>query len=132
MSIQESLRTTTTPEAGPARRPGLILAFLCLAGFMTFLDVSIVNVALPTIEDELHISQTALQYVVTTYGMVLGGFLLLTGRLADTLGRRRMLQTGLLLFAASSLLAGLAQNSSMLIGARGARAWARPSSPPPP
>lgn len=99
---------------------------------MTFLDVSIVNVALPTIEDELHISQTALQYVVTTYGMVLGGFLLLTGRLADTLGRRRMLQTGLLLFAASSLLAGLAQNSSMLIGARGARAWARPSSPPPP
>ncbi|MEU9419386.1 MFS transporter [Streptomyces sp. NPDC051000] len=121
MSIQESLRTTTTPEAGPARRPGLILAFLCLAGFMTFLDVSIVNVALPTIEDELHISQTALQYVVTTYGMVLGGFLLLTGRLADTLGRRRMLQTGLLLFAASSLLAGLAQNSSMLIGARGAQ-----------
>ncbi|MGI5450871.1 MFS transporter [Streptomyces sp. CA-243310] len=121
MSIQESLRTPTTPEAGPARRPGLILAFLCLAGFMTFLDVSIVNVALPTIEDELGISQTALQYVVTTYGMVLGGFLLLTGRLADTLGRRRMLQTGLLLFAASSLLAGLAQNSSMLIGARGAQ-----------
>ncbi|KOU39085.1 MFS transporter [Streptomyces sp. WM4235] len=115
------MRTPTTPEAGPARHPGLILAFLCLAGFMTFLDVSIVNVALPTIEDELGISQTALQYVVTTYGMVLGGFLLLTGRLADTLGRRRMLQTGLLLFAASSLLAGLAQNSSMLIGARGAQ-----------
>jgi EmrB/QacA subfamily drug resistance transporter len=119
MSVQESPSTSAAkPEGGPAHRPGLILAFLCLAGFMTFLDVSIVNVALPTIEDELHISQTALQYVVTTYGMLLGGFLLLTGRLADTLGRRRMLQTGLVLFAVSSLLAGLAQSSAMLIGAR--------------
>ncbi|GGU13277.1 MFS transporter [Streptomyces lateritius] len=125
MSVQESLRTTATESAsGPARRPGLLLAFLCLAGFMTFLDVSIVNVALPTIEDELHISQTALQYVVTTYGMLLGGFLLLAGRLADTLGRRRMLQTGLVLFALSSLLAGLAQSSEMLIGARGAQGLA--------
>ncbi|MFJ8863674.1 MFS transporter [Streptomyces sp. NPDC102451] len=119
MSVQESPSTSAVkPDGGPAHRPGLILAFLCLAGFMTFLDVSIVNVALPTIEDELHISQTALQYVVTTYGMLLGGFLLLTGRLADTLGRRRMLRTGLVLFAVSSLLAGLAQNSAMLIGAR--------------
>ncbi|MBL1287141.1 MFS transporter [Streptomyces sp. NE06-03E] len=124
MSVQESPSSSAAstsaakPDGGPAHRPGLILAFLCLAGFMTFLDVSIVNVALPTIEDELHISQTALQYVVTTYGMLLGGFLLLTGRLADTLGRRRMLQTGLVLFAVSSLLAGLAQNSAMLIGAR--------------
>lgn len=124
MSVQESLRTTAPTGGGATRRPGLILAFLCLAGFMTFLDVSIVNVALPTIETELDISQTALQYVVTTYGMLLGGFLLLTGRLADTLGRRRMLQTGLVLFSASSLLAGLAQNSAMLIGARGAQGLA--------
>ncbi|MEV3933759.1 MFS transporter [Streptomyces sp. NPDC049944] len=124
MSVQESPSTPAKPAGGPAHRPGLILAFLCLAGFMTFLDVSIVNVALPTIEDELHISQTALQYVVTTYGMLLGGFLLLTGRLADTLGRRRMLQTGLVLFAVASLLAGLAQNSAMLIGARGAQGLA--------
>ncbi|MFC8231279.1 MFS transporter [Streptomyces sp. NPDC057287] len=125
MSVQESLSTPASkPEGGPAHRPGLILAFLCLAGFMTFLDVSIVNVALPTIEDELNISQTALQYVVTTYGMLLGGFLLLTGRLADTLGRRRMLQTGLVLFAVASLFAGLAQNSAMLIGARGAQGLA--------
>ncbi|MFI6124191.1 MFS transporter [Streptomyces sp. NPDC051064] len=125
MSVQESLSPSAAkPDAGPARRPGLILAFLCLAGFMTFLDVSIVNVALPTIEDDLHISQTALQYVVTTYGMLLGGFLLLTGRLADTLGRRRMLRTGLVLFAVSSLFAGLAQNSAMLIGARGAQGLA--------
>ncbi|WP_268761284.1 MFS transporter, partial [Frankia sp. AvcI1] len=75
-----------------------------MAGFMTFLDVSIVNVALPTIEDKLDISATRLPYVVTTYGMVLGGFLLLCGRLADTYGRRLMLQTGLTLFALSSLL----------------------------
>ncbi|PBC97641.1 drug resistance transporter, EmrB/QacA subfamily [Streptomyces sp. OV198] len=123
MSIQESTHSPAKAagESGPVRRPGLILAFLCLAGFMTFLDVSIVNVALPTIEDELNISTTALQYVVTTYGMLLGGFLLLTGRLADTLGRRRMLQTGLLLFAGSSLLAGVSQNAAMLIGARGAQ-----------
>ncbi|MFJ1752873.1 MFS transporter [Kitasatospora sp. NPDC088134] len=121
MSVQETLRTPAAPAAGPVRRPGLILAFLCLAGFMTFLDVSIVNVALPTIEDELHISQTTLEYVVTTYGMVLGGFLLLSGRLADTFGRRRMLQTGLVLFALASLVAGIGQNAWMLIASRGAQ-----------
>ncbi|MEU6219582.1 MFS transporter [Streptomyces sp. NPDC047022] len=122
MSIQESLQSQAagTPSAAP-KRPGLILAFLCLAGFMTFLDVSIVNVALPTIENELGISQTALQYVVTTYGMILGGFLLLTGRLADSFGRRRMLQTGLVLFALSSLVAGVAQSATMLIVTRGAQ-----------
>src|SRR3954469_9096932 len=122
MSIQESTHSPATAGAsGPAHRPGLILAFLCLAGFMTFLDVSIVNVALPTIESELHISQTSLQYIVTTYGMLLGGFLLLTGRLADAFGRRRMLQTGLLLFAGASLFAGLGQSAAMLIVARGAQ-----------
>ncbi len=122
MSIPESVRSADAlapPRSGAARRPGLILAFLSIAGFMTFLDVSIVNVALPSIEDRLDISATQLPYVVTTYGMLLGGFLLLCGRLADTYGRRRMLQTGLVLFALSSLLAGLAQNASMLIIARG-------------
>ncbi|MFE2069964.1 MFS transporter [Streptomyces sp. NPDC059467] len=122
MSTQESLRRPpTNSDSAPPQRPGLILAFLCLAGFMTFLDVSIVNVALPTIEKELHISQTSLQYIVTTYGMLLGGFLLLTGRLADAFGRRRMLQTGLLLFSGASLLAGFGQNAPMLIVARGAQ-----------
>ncbi|WP_055409548.1 MFS transporter [Frankia sp. ACN1ag] len=122
MSIPESVRNTdavSSPPAGSGRRPGLILAFLCIAGFMTFLDVSIVNVALPTIEDKLDISATQLPYVVTTYGMLLGGFLLLCGRLADTYGRRLMLQTGLTLFALSSLLGGLAQESVQLIVARG-------------
>ena len=122
MSTHESLRLPqSADESAPPHRPGLILAFLCLAGFMTFLDVSIVNVALPSIEDELDISQTSLQYIVTTYGMLLGGFLLLTGRLADAFGRRRMLQTGLILFALTSLLAGLGQSAAMLILARGAQ-----------
>ncbi len=108
-----------TPKPGAASRPGLILAFLCVAGFMTFLDVSIVNVSLPTIERELHITQAVLQYVVTTYGTVLGGFLLLGGRLADALGRRRMLQAGLVVFALASLMAGLANGPVMLVTARG-------------
>lgn len=124
MSIPESLQSPTAPasEGGlEGRRPGLILVFLCIAGFMTFLDVSIVNVALPTIQAHLKISNTELQYIVTTYGMTLGGFLLLCGRLADTFGRRRMLQTGLVLFALSSLVAGLSQWAAMLIVARGAQ-----------
>ncbi|MFC5183562.1 MFS transporter [Actinomadura harenae] len=115
------LETATASPSAPARRPGLILAFLCVAGFMTFLDVSIVNVALPTIERQLGISQTSLEYVVTTYGMLLGGFLVLAGRLADTFGRRRMLRTGLVLFAVASLLAGLAQDATLLIATRGAQ-----------
>jgi EmrB/QacA subfamily drug resistance transporter len=102
-----------------ARPPGLVLAFLCVAGFMTFLDVSIVNVALPTIERELKITETTLQYIVTTYGTVLGGFLLLGGRLADSFGRRRVLQAGLVLFALASLTAGLSQAPALLVVARG-------------
>src|SRR5579859_869716 len=100
-------------------RSGSILAFLCVAGFMTFLDVSIVNVALPSIERNLGISETYLQYVVTAYGTVLGGFLLLGGRLADTIGRRRTLRVGLVVFSGASLLAGIAQGSITLIAARG-------------
>ncbi|HWE90912.1 MAG TPA: MFS transporter [Pseudonocardiaceae bacterium] len=123
MSISESNASQSaavgTASPGPAARQGLILAFLCVAGFMTFLDVSIVNVSLPTIEKDLHITETYLQYVVTTYGTVLGGFLLLGGRLADTFGRRRMLQTGLVLFALASLAAGLSETTAELIISRG-------------
>jgi len=97
----------------------LILAFLCIAGFMTFLDVSIVNVSLPAIERELKISETTLQYIVTTYGTVLGGCLLLGGRLADSFGRRQMLQAGLVVFALASLAAGLSRIAVLLVVARG-------------
>ncbi|MEV0409173.1 MFS transporter [Actinoallomurus sp. NPDC050550] len=122
MSITEAQPrsgTASPPRARAAGHPGLILAFLCVAGFMTFLDVSIVNVALPSIERDLGVSESYLQYIVTAYGTVLGGFLLLSGRLADTFGRRRILRTGLIVFAAASLLAGVAQGSTMLIAARG-------------
>lgn len=100
-------------------RPGIILAFICLGQFMVFIDVSIVNLALPSIQRSLHMPDISLNYVVTAYGTVLGGFLLLAGRLADTFGRRRMLQGGLGLFAAASLASGLAHNGAMLITARG-------------
>ncbi|MET8154537.1 MFS transporter [Actinoplanes sp. NPDC049668] len=118
MSTSDSPRGRTAAAPAAQRPPGLILLFLCAAGFMTFLDVSIVNVALPTIEDELTISQNYLQYVVTAYATVLGGFLLLSGRLADTFGRRRMLQAGLLVFAGASLMAGVSQGPATLVGAR--------------
>jgi EmrB/QacA subfamily drug resistance transporter len=122
MSAPDALvnRGRIGPAASAApRHPRLILAFLCVAGFMTFLDVSIVNVALPTIEESLHVTESYLQYVVTSYATVLGGFLLLGGRLADSFGRRRMLQAGLVIFALASLIAGFAQGPFMLILARG-------------
>jgi EmrB/QacA subfamily drug resistance transporter len=98
-----------------------VLAFLCIAQFMVFLDVSIVNVALPSIGHGLRIAEGNLPYVVTLYGTVLGGFLLLGSRLADTFGRRRMLRLGLALFGAASLAAGLAHEQSVLFAARGAQ-----------
>jgi EmrB/QacA subfamily drug resistance transporter len=96
-----------------------ILAFVCMGQFMVFIDVSIVNLALPSIQHGLGMSDVSLNYIVTAYATVLGGFLLLGGRLADTFGRRRMLRTGLAVFALASLVSGLAQNGVMLIAARG-------------
>ena len=102
-------------------RPGLVLAFLCIAQFMVFLDVSIVNVALPSIEHALRITPANLSYVVTLYGTILGGFLLLGSRLADTFGRRRVLRAGLALFGVASLASGLAHDQALLFAARGAQ-----------
>jgi len=108
------------PGVAPGvRRPGLVLAFLCIAQFMVFLDVSIVNVALPSIEHGLKIGEANLPYVVTLYGTALGGFLLFGSRLADTFGRRRMLRAGLALFGAASLASGLANQQALLFTARG-------------
>jgi EmrB/QacA subfamily drug resistance transporter len=98
-----------------------VLAFLSIAQFMVFLDVSIVNVALPSIERGLRISEANLPYVVTLYGTALGGFLLFGSRLADTFGRRRMLRAGLVLFGAASLASGLAHEQALLFAARGAQ-----------
>jgi EmrB/QacA subfamily drug resistance transporter len=104
---------------GSRFRPGAILAFVCLGQFMVFLDVSIVNLALPSIQRGLGLSSISLNYIVTAYATVLGGFLLLSGRLADTFGRRRMLQGGLALFALSSLGSALSQSGASLITFRG-------------
>jgi EmrB/QacA subfamily drug resistance transporter len=98
---------------------GLALLVLAGAQFMVVLDATIVNVALPSIEKALHFSNSAqLQWIVTAYTLLFGGFLLLGGRLADLFGRRRLFLLGVALFAASSLLAGLAQNPGMLIAFR--------------
>ncbi|MEV0283757.1 MULTISPECIES: MFS transporter [unclassified Kribbella] len=85
---------------------------------MVVLDIAIVNVALPSIQQDLGIRQSTVQWIVIAYGLMLGGFLLLGGRLADLLGRRRMLVTGLILFSAASLIAGVAGSAELLIGAR--------------
>jgi EmrB/QacA subfamily drug resistance transporter len=93
-------------------------ALLAVAFFMTVIDLTIVNVSLPTIGRDLHFSQTNLQWVVTAYALTFGGFLLLGGRAADLLGRRRMLMVGLGLFSAASLAAALATSATFMIGAR--------------
>ena len=95
------------------------LSVLSIAYLMVVLDIAIVNVALPSIQRELHFTSTEnLQWIVSGYALTFGGFLLLGGRLGDLLGRRRVFMIGLALFAATSLVAGLAQSSGMLIGAR--------------
>src|SRR5207244_9103425 len=82
-------------------------AVLAVSYFMTIVDLTIVNVALPTIGRKLHFSETNLQWVVTAYGLTFGGFLLLGGRAADLLGRRRVMMIGLALFTAASLACAL-------------------------
>src|SRR6266567_5340248 len=100
------------------RKGKLTLAFLCVVGLLDFLDTSIVNVALPSIQRDLHFSQQDLQWVLSGYTVTYGGFLLLGGRLADLLGRRSILVIGTAIFAISSLVGGTAQNSGTLVGAR--------------
>ena len=95
------------------------LALIVTAQFMVILDVAIVNVALPSIKSDLHFSEANLQWVISAYAILFGGTLLLGGRLADLLGRRRLFVTGLAVFAVSSLLCGLAWSEASLITFRG-------------
>jgi EmrB/QacA subfamily drug resistance transporter len=115
--------TTSPPRGGTQAtrraRLGLILALACAAQSMVSLDIAIVNVALPSIQRDLGVGQSTLQWIVIAYGLLLGGFLLLGGRMADLLGRRRIFLTGLGAFTAASLLAGVAQSAGLLIAARG-------------
>jgi EmrB/QacA subfamily drug resistance transporter len=101
------------------RSKGAVLALACAAQFMVVLDIAIVNVALPSIQNDLGVGQSTLQWVVIAYGLLLGGFLMFGGRLADLIGRRRILVAGLAIFSSASLLAGLSQSAGLLITARG-------------
>src|SRR6478752_6917717 len=107
----------SAPAAPPRRQP-LQLALILVAAFMVVLDFSIVNVALPSIERELHMPADAVQWIVTGYAISFGGLLILGGRAADLLGRRRMFVIGLVAFAIASLAGGLAQDPVLLIAAR--------------
>ena len=99
----------TDKQQAHERRRWIALALLCVAQFVVVLDASIVNVALPTIGSALDFSQDNLSWVVNAYVLTFGGFLLLGGRMADLLGRRRVFMGGLVLFALASLAGGLAQ-----------------------
>src|SRR3954466_12864492 len=94
------------------------LVLVCAAQFMVILDATIVNVALPTIQKDLDFSQADLQWVINSYTLLFGGFLLLGGRAADILGRKRIFIAGVILFSAASLLNGLATSSGMLVAFR--------------
>src|SRR4051794_18747295 len=101
-----------------SRKRWFALAVIVAAQFMVVLDIAIVNVALPSIKTDLHFSQESLQWVITAYSILFGGVLLLGGRLADLLGRRRVFMAGLVLFTVSSLLDGLAWSEGSLIAFR--------------
>jgi len=110
-SDRRAMRTTAT-------NPWIVLVLICLAQFMVILDATIVNVALPSIQEDLELSEANLQWIINAYTLVFGGFLLLGGRLGDLLGRKRLFLVGLVIFTVASLLDGLAQSEGMLIGSR--------------
>src|SRR5438046_7164189 len=104
-------------------RKWLALALLSVVQFMVVLDIAIVNVALPSIQVDLGFSQQNLQWVISAYALVFGGFLLLGGRAADLLGRRRIFMVGLAVFTGASLACGLATSEAFLIVARGVQGF---------
>ena len=112
------IRPLVRPSALATGRGKLILALLCSIAFLDFVDASITNVALPLIRADLHLSVQGLQWVPSGYLLTYGGFMLLGGRLADLLGRRRIVAIGTALIGVSSLAGGLAQNEGTLVAAR--------------
>src|SRR3989475_6276589 len=121
MSSEIVTQSLDVGEANVDTRRWLGLAVIVAAQFMVVLDVAIVNVALPSIKTDLHFSETSLQWVITAYSIFFGGALLLGGRLADLLGRRRLFMIGLALFTVFSLLDGLAWSETSLIVFRSAQ-----------
>src|ERR671928_688220 len=115
LQMRKELRKMVASE----RRKWLALALLSAVQFMVVLDIAIVNVALPSIKVDLGFSQENLQWVISAYALLFGGFLLLGGRAADLLGRRRVFMAGVVVFSVASLLSGLSWSEGSLIGARG-------------
>ncbi|HEX4009984.1 MAG TPA: MFS transporter [Solirubrobacteraceae bacterium] len=113
--------TESTIVQRPSRavNPWLVLVIACMAQFMVVLDATVVNIALPSVQRGLNFSAANLQWIVNGYTLIFGGFLLLGGRAADLLGRKRLFVAGVILFSAASLFNGLAQSSGMLIVGRG-------------
>ncbi len=122
MSVVERPGAPPAPVPGPAPRHvnrWLVLVLVCLGQFMVILDATIVNVALPSIQRDLGFSAADLQWVINSYTLVFGGFLLLGGRAADLVGRRKLFVIGVVVFSTASLLNGLSTSSGMLVAARG-------------
>src|SRR5256885_7558437 len=115
--------TSAALDSRPAPRVNrnAVLAVVAVAQFMVLLDATIVNVALPTIQRDLGFSEQSLSWILNAYTLMFGGFLLLGGRAADRLGRRRLFAAGIALFSGASLICGLAQSEGMLLVARGAQ-----------
>src|SRR5712664_2832428 len=111
-------RATAQTSFLATRRGKLTLILLCAVGFLDFVDASIVNIALPSIRQDLHFSPQGLEWVPSGYLLTYGGFMLLGGRAADLIGRRRVLVSGTVVIGISSLIGGFAGNSGVLIGAR--------------
>src|SRR3954462_1197345 len=101
-----------------ATNPWVVLVLICFAQFMVVLDATVVNVALPSIQKDLGMTEANLQWIINAYTLLFGGFLLLGGRAGDLLGRKRLFLAGVVVFTVASLLDGLSSSSGMLIGSR--------------
>src|SRR6202050_2587724 len=118
--IQQSLEPDASVEVEHKRerRRWIALGVLCMGQLMMVLDATIVNVALPSIQRDLHFSQGNLTWVIDAYLITFGGFLLLAGRMGDLVGRKKVFLSGLVLFTAASIFCGLASSQGMLIAGR--------------
>src|SRR5215218_4051031 len=126
---ENAMRTPDQPsdliDAGSERKPWTTLILLGLAQFMVILDITVVNVALPSIGEDLDFPEGDLQWVITAYVLFTGGLLMLGGRATDLFGRRRVFLAGLTIFTLASLASGLAPSPEALIAARAAQGSAR-------
>src|SRR5829696_3472929 len=118
LEVSPMATDASQPSVLATARGKLVLGLLAAVAFLDFVDASIVNVALPSIRSDLHFSEQALQWVPSGYLLTYGGFMLLGGRAADLLGRRRVLVAGTVVIGLASLVGGLAESSGVLVAAR--------------